>query len=683
MSYKVDFANLPLHNYIDILNVKRSILPSRENFTKEIPGVHGEYYLGYKYAPREITLECVLKAKSREEYADNIKDLAYILDVSGPCKLIIDDTPDRYCYAVPTGKMDPDKVKHNAKFDLHFICYDPIIYSVDSDYFYGDGSKKVSVSNNGSLEAYPIVSIGFQNTAHFLQCTNPEGKTVLVGLPPSVDKNNAQFNPEVLVDDCTTLAGWNPIGNIVDGSIVEGDTTINGGGYAIIAGNYGSGDKWHGPGKRKNLQHSVNDFLVKVRMAHSSQGDLNYIGAGPNPPSTGDPGGGGGPTYVKYKIVASPSLRIREGRGTNTKQIGSIPNYKVVDVCEISGGWGKTTYNGVTGYICMEYTRIYNESSGGGSGSYKINATPSLRIRSGRGTNYKQIGSIPNNKVVTVTDIADNWGKTTYGGKTGYISMQYAISQGNSRSVQLFADEENNNETREDRIGKVEVYGFDANGVKLFKFSMRDTSEWYEYSEPEVQIGNNTVLDDNKTVPSPRTKTITEDEKSVIKKIDSGQFGDWNNFDGWFTIQRKTVNGNQAWFAKIEKIGGNGSIERSIQTSELINGSYPKGALTNIVIYFGSYAQNIPVDVMNISEIRVTDIGEPPKPEENIPLFKNGDELTIDFSTRKVELNKLPFMQDLDIGSQFFSIPVGSSQMICASDDANIDVEVSLQKRWI
>lgn len=65
-------------------------------------------------------------------------------------------------------------------------------------------------------------------------------------------------------------------------------------------------------------------------------------------------------------------------------------------------------------------------SSGGStSGQFKVTAPVSLNIRSGRGTSYKKIGSIPSGKIVTVTDIQTGWGKVTYNGKTGYCSMKY------------------------------------------------------------------------------------------------------------------------------------------------------------------------------------------------------------------------------------------------------------------
>lgn len=665
--FLVEYANLPLHEYVTVREIHRTVMPPRENFTKTIPAMHGEFYMGYKYSSKKITLECDIGAGNRTELLEKMGDLAFILDVKYPSKLIASDMPDKYNYAIIDGTIDIDQiVLSNGKFNLEFVCYDPITYSIEPDYFYDDGSHKMAVTNSGTTDAYPVVSVAFSNKAYFFQCTNTfTGDTVLVGTPSNVDKTNYTFNPKVLRDSCETLENWETVGNIVDNAEVNGSLSINAGGYGIYCNNFGSGDGWHGGARRKNLSQEIKDFRVKVKMEHNSLGDLNGTGAGSTAPSNG----------ATYKCTADPSLRIRSGRGTSYKILGSIPKNKTVTVTEISNGWGKVTYNSVTGYVSMSYLTKVTTSSSSTSGSYKINASPSLRIRSGRGTKYKQVGSIPYGKIVSVTDISSNWGKVTYGGKTGYISMQYAVKQKSSR--------ETDNGSAEENLGRLEVYGFDKNGNKLFKVAMKDTDQYYEYSEPTIEIGSKLVLDDKKKCPAPKTKTEKDGDKTVTTKIESGAFGDWNNFTGWFTVERYTENGKVYWNCKVEKLDKSGKASTTISTGKISNTSYPTGSLANLVIFIGGYAQNIPVEVMNINEIYVDNIGTPPKPEENKPIFENGDELTIDFNTQKIYKNGLNFMNELDIGSVFFEVPVGTTHITCRSEDKAMDVVTSIQKRWI
>lgn len=109
--------------------------------------------------------------------------------------------------------------------------------------------------------------------------------------------------------------------------------------------------------------------------------------------------------------------------------------------------------------------------------------------------------------------------------------------------------------------------------------------------------------------------------------------------------------------------------------------------MANIVVWFGKYKDNVSVDVMNVNQINVTNIGTPPKPKENKPIFKNGDSLIIDFKEQTTRVLRkgqpISMMQHLDIGSEFFACPTGTFQIGIQSDDKDIDVNASITKRWL
>ena len=248
------------------------------------------------------------------------------------------------------------------------------------------------------------------------------------------------------------------------------------------------------------------------------------------------------------------------------------------------------------------------------------------------------------------------------------------------------ADEVNNALTAEDRMGKIEVYGFDKHGNKLFKMSLKDTSEWYEHTYPEIQIGSKVVLTENSNTPAPKTTKVKDEKdetKTVTKQIDSGAYGNWNGFSGWFSIERK----DNKWKCKVEKLDSSGEVERKIETSTLSNSSYPTGELANIVVWFGKYKDNIPVDVMNISDIYITNLNKEVKENINKPLFQSGDSLIVDFSNQTTRLLRrgqtISMMQYLDVGSEFFSVPTGESGIGVRSDDKNINVVASIRRRWL
>lgn len=234
----------------------------------------------------------------------------------------------------------------------------------------------------------------------------------------------------------------------------------------------------------------------------------------------------------------------------------------------------------------------------------------------------------------------------------------------------------------ENIFGRAEMYGFDINGQKLFKFVLRDSTYWYDYVEPEIFIGNQLVLDDGKNCPSPKKKSVKEDGKTVSKNIESGAYGDWNNFYGEFYIKRETINNKQYWTAKIDKISG-GKVVRTMKTKSRINNSkYPKGDLNHVVIWFGQH-KDLPVpEEMGLTWLRIYKLNDVPE-GNNVLCFEEGDELEINCSKNEILLNGFNCIDRVDIGSRFFGCDTGESQFVCKTDDENAVVTATIRERWL
>ena len=168
MAYKVEFAGRELHEYVTILNVNRKF-PERMNFTKDISGVHGKHYIGYKYSEKIIKLECLITAQEREDKVEILNEVAFLLDVAEPQKLVIDDNPNVFCYAVPKSIGDIESVGYGGKFDIEFVCYDPYNYAIEDDYFDADSEGIVTVENGGTANTYPIIDTVFQKNTNFFR----------------------------------------------------------------------------------------------------------------------------------------------------------------------------------------------------------------------------------------------------------------------------------------------------------------------------------------------------------------------------------------------------------------------------------------------------------------------------------------------------------------------------------
>lgn len=666
MAYKVNYAGIDLHNYMKILNVRRSLLPPRTNYSKDIPNVHGEYYTGYKYTPKTIVLECLIVFNGREDFMDKIRQISYILDVKRPSALIIDDENDKYINAIIDGTIDVEKAFKTGTFEVPFLCHNPISYSREDDYFLSndDSGTTMTINNSGTAEAYPRINIHFKNDAHFLQATNYEGKTILVGRPPDIEKNvgTTRF---YLRDSFSNLNGWTNAGTITGGQNM-GSLKINTSNYALIPESFGTSNVgWHGCAMKKSIGRNLDEFEFKVKLQHSSQGNFlnNDI-----------------PINAQYKTLAE--TKIRRNAGVEHEPIGMIPRGVVVTVKEVSNGFAKTTYKEKTGWITLDSIYIYNETVSTKSGVYKVNNAGGVILRENRGTYYNRIVTIPNETIVTISDISLGWGKVEYNSHEGYVPMQYMLEINDNKMIRATPSG-----SAENQLGKIEISGFTNTGVKLFTFSIKDSHAFHEYTQPEIYIGNKLVLDDSESSPTAITSTVTDSNgKTSIQKLNSGSFGCWNDFRGWFTIKKTRNNkGKNEWYCSVEKCKEGSDLldGNPIKfTTKDLSGNYVDGQLSYITIWMAQYKDYEPVEIMNVREFRVKDLANIVNSQQEF-IFSTGDELTIDCESRKVYLNGFLFMNDVDIGSEFFSCPVGKSQFLTNSDDKEHIIETTITKRWL
>ena len=98
----------------------------------------------------------------------------------------------------------------------------------------------------------------------------------------------------------------------------------------------------------------------------------------------------------------------------------------------------------------------------------------------------------------------------------------------------------------------------------------------------------------------------------------------------------------------------------------------------------GAFKDKPPVDVCNITKIDIDDLNPIIEVEDkNVPIFKAGDELTVDFSDGSVKLNDENFLDQLDLGSYFFGCESGDTPIAIMTDDGDADVQIDYQERWL
>lgn len=634
MSYIVDFGKNRLSDYCSVLNVKRSILPTRNNFQKEIPTLHGSYYTGYKYSEKQIILEIAIYGKNKTDYMQKVTNLASILDVKNPAPLIINDEPYKCYFAVPTGDTSLNKFAQSAKSEITFICHDPLAYSLYWN-TYAPTDNIFTVESYGTADTYPVVDVDFNGDACFFQLTNPSGETVLIGNQTDIMKETVSETDIVLNDNCQSSANFTSISEeLLDNTRkITGQYGVGLNGNGMVSTNYGEVPDvgmWGGCAFKRSLNTNLSEFEVEVDVVFSSQGQ-NYVAPKPTPP-------------VQQPSVSTPENK--PSNPTNTPSTQTLGTYKVVNC----GG---------------------------------------LYINAGPNTSQPLYAMAPGTYVYP-TEINGNWAKHTHSNKwntfTGWSSLKYL--QKISNTGKSLARQANARAYAEDQLGIIEIYGFDQNGAKLFKMSLEDSNKYYEYVMPRTEIGNTIVLRDDKATPTARkiTQKDSNGNETTIEAA-SGVFGDWNDFEGKLSIRREiNASGEYTWNCTFKKIK-DGKVEKILETSNgLSNKSYPKGDLNYLAVFIGKYKDVEAMSVAGIKNILVRKLNINSSSNldyKNVYIFSEGDHLRIDFAEGLVTLNDSPILTKLDIGSEFFAIPPGNSQFITSSDCENYSAICGFKDRFL
>ena len=129
--------------------------------------------------------------------------------------------------------------------------------------------------------------------------------------------------------------------------------------------------------------------------------------------------------YATGIYQLNDAMNLRSAPTTSASVLTVIPQGTVVLVDQISGVWGHTTYSNFTGWMSLEFSRVIGDAETKYAiGKYRTNYALNLRSTPKEETG-NIIGTVPVSTILTVTEISGTWGKTEYGGKTGWVALEY------------------------------------------------------------------------------------------------------------------------------------------------------------------------------------------------------------------------------------------------------------------
>ena len=679
--YYIKYNEIDLTDMVKVREVEIPSLPSIEHSSIDIFERDGGVYNGASYGTREIKLTFIIKPDNRDDYEQYVQDVKRAFYTKEEARLFCGDE-NLYIWCVPVDDMVITELGTGcAEGEVNLISYDPYWYSVDQQAVNNNDKKKFTVEYESDTNVYPVIQVGFTRDTTFFQIRNRDtNETILIGGVPEKEKSTIKKNSRVFKDTMETTSGWTNTSAPIDaGRSTGGTLSVTSDGKGLMCGNFGSasdGAVWHGACYKKSIDTPVKDFKVRIRMKHNSSGK-NGDPSHPYQNETTPPISGSKSTH--YKVTAKSGLRLRKSASTSSTKLLTIP-YGTKLTGTVSKGWLKTTYNGKTGYCYAEYIKDVTSDSTVTSKERNYVTMKSTAIRataSKKATNKK---TIPAGKCIRVLydtkypttgkdDVKGKFYKLAkpYDGTTGFVLIENLV-QANEYTV----DYEPEIETADDKLGVVELYGFSANNVQLFKLSMVDDNEFYEFTYPLIRKNGEDFLKDKTIAPEPKKVTTYNGDTKRVESILSGKYGSWNEFYGELYIERI----KNRWYAYVQKIK-DGQPGKKIKAQPVTDKANQDEELSYIVIYFGTTGNAEKASGMAITDINVytaTKIED--NKEYNFQEFEVGDILTIDNSIPAVYLNDEERNDLIDVGSSFFPLEPGDNYIKVASDDdvPNIDI---------
>ena len=115
------------------------------------------------------------------------------------------------------------------------------------------------------------------------------------------------------------------------------------------------------------------------------------------------------PTGVMYRVTAVPSLKVREGPGVTYNAIGLLYTNETVEEINANSDRSWLKIRKADGSLIGWSSSAYLENISGtpppaDKRTYRVTASPSLKVREGPGLSYPSIGSNPYNSIVEEID---------------------------------------------------------------------------------------------------------------------------------------------------------------------------------------------------------------------------------------------------------------------------------------
>ncbi|WP_130807643.1 distal tail protein Dit [Senegalia massiliensis] len=160
------FNNTDFSEYVNIENVRKSILPPISTNMITIPGKRGLTFIKNNLEVKYIEVDIRLIEENKNKVRDKMRELAKLLYTKEPKKLVTDEN-DKYDIAILDGNTEFEKLLYTGSTTLVFACPDPISYGEEITETLDDNI----LLNNGTYETKGIINVQINSNITYIKIT--------------------------------------------------------------------------------------------------------------------------------------------------------------------------------------------------------------------------------------------------------------------------------------------------------------------------------------------------------------------------------------------------------------------------------------------------------------------------------------------------------------------------------
>lgn len=175
MTISMSFNNISLDPWVTVLDGFTGFGGADYDVELKNIDTNGAFFVKKRYKEKVLRVPVFIKYQTISDY-DKLQSVLY---VDEPQRLTFSHLPDRYFLATPSKDLDFREFRLNGKGIITFIIPDGVAHSTTykniTDFNESDGKVIFNITNNGNVEALPIITAKMNSENGYFGLVNETG----------------------------------------------------------------------------------------------------------------------------------------------------------------------------------------------------------------------------------------------------------------------------------------------------------------------------------------------------------------------------------------------------------------------------------------------------------------------------------------------------------------------------